>query len=96
MASTTDAASLNSAGLAANKAGDAKTALAFFLQATALAPTFPPYLLSAANMFLKIGEATSAIPLYERARRELALNERQQKMVAEVAARSRTKTRALL
>jgi Flp pilus assembly protein TadD len=63
-----DAASLNKAGLDANKAGNSKAALRYFLAATRLAPTDSRYLLSAANMHLKLGEVNDAVDLYENLR----------------------------
>ena len=51
-------------GLAANKAGDVRGALVAFHSAFELAPLKPVYLLSAANMHLKLGEKGAAKLLY--------------------------------
>ena len=58
---------LHRRGLDANKAGDTRGALGFFLQAHAIRPDHIPYCLSAANMLLKLGEPTHALELYARA-----------------------------
>ena len=76
------AVELNRAGLLANRAGDTHSALAYFLQATALDPTAPNYLLSAANMLSKLGQTAQAIALYRRVQ-ALELNEYQAKMANE-------------
>ena len=61
-----EAIALNRRGLAANAAGDTRGACALFLQATALQPAEANYLLSAANMLLKLGQAAQAMPMYQR------------------------------
>ena len=73
-------------GLELNKAGDTRGALANFLQAHALRPTRVPYLLSAANMYLKLGQAEQALALYSRAESlslSVALTEKQAAMLKE-------------
>ena len=59
------ALNLNRRVLDANKSGDTRGALAFFLQATALQPNHVPYILSAANMMLKLGQSAAAVELYK-------------------------------
>lgn len=58
------AAEYNAEGLQHNREGDAHTALECFLKAHELAPTKCIYLLSAANMQLKLGEFTLAAVTY--------------------------------
>ena len=60
------AARENERGLAANKAGDIRAALTHFTVATELDASEHRYLLSMANMRLKLGEAAAAVPMYEK------------------------------
>jgi tetratricopeptide (TPR) repeat protein len=57
----------NEQGLAANRAGRTRAALSFFIQANALDPDNPNYLLSAGNMLLKLGQNGQACFWYKRA-----------------------------
>jgi hypothetical protein len=59
-----ESVALHQRGLASNKAGDTRGALRLFLQAKDLEPQKVPYLLSAANMYLKLEEAGPALELY--------------------------------
>ena len=59
------AAELSSRGVVANRDGLTREALALFSRAHQLMPLEPRYLLSAANMHLKLGEAAAAHAKYE-------------------------------
>mmetsp|Transcript_5759 Transcript_5759/g.9662 ORF Transcript_5759/g.9662 Transcript_5759/m.9662 type:complete len:193 (+) Transcript_5759:15-593(+) len=72
---------LNAAGLACNKSGDTKRAADLFIQAHTADPGRAPYLISAANMYLKIGDRNRAQQLYSRAR-NMKLTPQQVRMVA--------------
>ena len=56
---------LNLQGISLNRAGDTVSALATFLEAHALDPAEPKYLLSAANMALKLGKSSEALRAYD-------------------------------
>ncbi|KAL1514855.1 hypothetical protein AB1Y20_003940 [Prymnesium parvum] len=73
---------LDARGLAANRAGDAREALRCFARAHALAPRHSKFLLSAANMHLKLGAASAAAALYAELTHR-ALTPRQLLMVLE-------------
>jgi hypothetical protein len=51
--------------LKANREGDPRAALRFFLQARNLDRADPRYALSAANLYLRLGEPREAMPIYE-------------------------------
>lgn len=59
------ASEANRSGLAANKEGDFRGALSYFLTAHALQPTHAPFLISAANMLAKLGRFDEALSLYD-------------------------------
>ena len=80
-----EAIALHRKGLAANRDGDTRGALGLFLQANALHPQRVPYLLSAANMWLKLGQAEPALALY-RQLADMELTEAYAKMVSEKSA----------
>jgi len=75
------AADINAAGLACNRAGDFKQAALLFLQAHEADPSRAPYLISAANMMLKLGDMKNARQLYRRAR-DMHLTPQQASMIA--------------
>ena len=60
-----DANLINSQGLQFNARGDSRAALNCFLKAGALQPLENRYLLSAANMHVKLGEGDAAVAIYE-------------------------------
>ena len=78
-AASLHAEELNALGLEANKRGDARGALALFVEAHALLPTDARFLLSAANMHLKLGEASAACALYAKLQ-NLGMTPRQQEI----------------
>ena len=59
-----DAEELNAKGLESNKRGETRGALGFFLEAHQMCPEDARFVLSAANMHLKLGEAEAARSLY--------------------------------
>ena len=62
------ASEANRSGLAANRDGDTRGALSYFLQAHALQPDHAPFLISAANMLAKLERFDEALSLYDRAK----------------------------
>jgi hypothetical protein len=60
------AQALNARGLEANREGHSSTALRNFLAASVLLPSDPRFVLSAANMHLKIGDVSGGVALCER------------------------------
>ena len=71
---------LNSLGLECNRDEATEQARRYFIAAHQLVPQEPRYLLSAANMHLKLGDAPSAIALYEKLR-GMTLTQKQANMV---------------
>jgi predicted Zn-dependent protease len=59
------ATEVNERGLSAWRQGDSQAALEFFAEARVLDPRDRKYSLSAANMFMRVGSAERAVPIYE-------------------------------
>lgn len=76
LAGSDRAEELNGRGLEANRDGDTSTALGLFLEAHVRAPADARFILSAANMHLKLGQPTEACELYKKLE-SLSLTSRQ-------------------